>query len=99
VRARQPPRQFVEALRHQLGQDALAVGEVVVRRLVCDASAARHLAQAQRSGALFVQQCARRVQDALAQVGGIGRDGAAGGHEGEADQARVDDPGKLLDSV
>jgi hypothetical protein len=48
---------------------------------------------------LFVQQCARGVQDALAQVGGFGSGGSAGGHAGEVDQADADDASELLDSV
>ena len=58
----------VKPLRHQLGQDGLAVGKVVVRRLVGDAGAAGHFAQAQALPApCSSSRGAAGVQDALAQ--------------------------------
>ena len=68
MRHSEPVRELIEALTHQGRQDGLAVGEVVVRRLMRTAGATRNLPHAQCAGAGFIEELPAGSQQLGAQV-------------------------------
>ena len=63
-----PVRKLIEALTHQLRQDSLPVGEVVVGRLVGAPGTPSHLPHAQRTRTRLVQKRPTGSQQLGAQV-------------------------------
>ena len=73
----EPVRELIEALTHQGRQDGLAIGEVVIRRLVRAAGTARDLPHAQGTGAGFIEELPAGSQQLGAQVSAAAAPGVA----------------------
>jgi hypothetical protein len=80
-----------EAVFCDRGEDRLAIGEVVIRRLVTDPGASRDLAQTEAADALLPEELHAGAEDSLAEVFGSG--GRRDGHH------RIPESAAWLDSV
>ena len=59
---------FVKAFHAQFDQQRLVIGKMAIGRGMTDAGAARHGPQGQRAQRLFLQDGARGVEQAVAQI-------------------------------
>ncbi len=66
-----PARLLALAQRLHLGEDRLAVGEIVIGRLMADAGLARHLAHAEPVEPALLDQGKARIQHFLAEIRGF----------------------------